>query len=396
MGFAKRVAEVLGGTVDVQGRVTAATTNTITERTTDSGVTIESVVLKDGTVDVNGTADALILDADADTTISAPTDDQIDFELNSVDHVVMKAVAAADAAATTNIVEIAFSAPVDTTGTNEHNALNIDIEIGNATGGTNTVNAIKIDNITGDAQVTETGLLCGTGFDIGIDMQGTKLELDADNDTSMIASTDDQIDVELGGVNHLVLKGVAAADAAATTNIAEIAFTSPVDTTGTNTHNGLVIDVEIGNASGGTNAVVGLQIDAITGDAQVTETAINIGSGWDSGITNASPLATGSDVTDRVSMKGIYMTPANVAVTVPAITDPDIAKVDVSVAAAFSMAPAVGDAVIAIPQEAMEANARILGCYVTATDQITVVFGSEGGNVTGGSKNFKFLVIDVT
>lgn len=104
----------------------------------------------------------------------------------------------------------------------------------------------------------------------------------------------------------------------------------------------------------------------------------------------------GSDATDRVAVKGIYMSPANVAVTVPAIIDHDIAKVDVNVASAFSMQPAVGDAVIAIPQEAMETNARILGCYVTATDQITVVFGSEGGNVAGGAKNFKFLVMDLT
>lgn len=104
----------------------------------------------------------------------------------------------------------------------------------------------------------------------------------------------------------------------------------------------------------------------------------------------------GSDATDRVVIKGHYMSPSNVAVTVPAITDPDIAKVDVSVAAAFSMQPAVGDLVYAIPQEAMEANARILGAYVTATDQVTVIFGSEGGNVTGGSKNFKFLVVDLT
>ncbi len=150
-------------------------------------------------IDLNGIADGLILDADADTTISAPSDDQIDIELKSVDHIVLKAVAVADAGATTNIQEIAFTAPVDTTGTNEHNGLNIDIEVSNSTGGTNTVNAIKIDNITGDAQVTATSLLVGTGFDIGVDMQGTKLELDADNDTSIIASTDDQIDFEVAG-----------------------------------------------------------------------------------------------------------------------------------------------------------------------------------------------------
>lgn len=107
-------------------------------------------------------------------------------------------------------------------------------------------------------------------------------------------------------------------------------------------------------------------------------------------------FAQGSNATDRVAIKGLYMSPANVAVTVPAITDPDIAKVDINVASAFSIQPAVGDFVIAAPQEAMEANARILGCYVTATDQITLVFGSEGGNVTGGAKNFKFFVVDVT
>jgi hypothetical protein len=119
--------------------------------------------------------------------------------------VVLKAVATADSAATTNIVEIAASTPIDTTGTNEHNALNIDLEIGNSSGGTNTVNAIKIDNITGDAQVTETGLMVGTGFDVGVDMQGTKLELDADNDTSIIASTDDQIDIEINGAIDFTL-----------------------------------------------------------------------------------------------------------------------------------------------------------------------------------------------
>lgn len=112
--------------------------------------------------------------------------------------------------------------------------------------------------------------------------------------------------------------------------------------------------------------------------------------------TSTGGMKVGSNATDRVAIKGLYMSPANVAVTVPAITDPDIAKVDINVASAFSIQPAVGDFVIAAPQEAMEANARILGCYVTATDQITLVFGSEGGNVTGGAKNFKFFVVDVT
>jgi len=60
-------------------------TNTIAETTGASGVTIDGVVIKDTTVDVNGAADAIILDADGDTTISSPTDDQIDVEIAGAD-----------------------------------------------------------------------------------------------------------------------------------------------------------------------------------------------------------------------------------------------------------------------------------------------------------------------
>ena len=59
--------------------------DTISEKTSANGVSIDSVTLKDGTVDVNGVSDGLILDADADTTISADTDDQIDIKIAGAD-----------------------------------------------------------------------------------------------------------------------------------------------------------------------------------------------------------------------------------------------------------------------------------------------------------------------
>lgn len=169
------------GTLEVDGAVTldgALTTN--------SSLTIGA----SGSVDLNGVADSLIVDADADTTISAPTDDQIDIELKSVDHVVLKAVATADSAATTNIGEIAFTTPVDTTGTNTHQGLVIDAEIGNASGGTNTVNLLNVDAITGDAQVTlnainigaltgtaaaEKAIVVGSGWDTGVDISSSSI-----------------------------------------------------------------------------------------------------------------------------------------------------------------------------------------------------------------------------
>lgn len=100
---------------------------------------------------------------------------------------------------------------------------------------------------------------------------------------------------------------------------------------------------------------------------------------------------------DAVGVKGRYLTAA-INVTVPPITDPDIAKVDVDISTdgALTFAAAVGDVVDAVPQEAMETNARVLNAYVIGADSIRVVFGSEGGNVTGGAKSFKFYITDLT
>lgn len=94
------------------------------------------------------------------------------------------------------------------------------------------------------------------------------------------------------------------ADSATTNNAFTTAFTTPVDTTGTNTHNGFNVSPTIGNASGGTNTFNGFNFGNVTGDAQVdvtglrigtgttlgTSNGIVIGSGWDAGITNASKM----------------------------------------------------------------------------------------------------------
>ena len=50
-----------------------------------------SLLLNAATIDLNGTADGLILDANANTTISSPTDDQIDFEIAGADDFTMTA-----------------------------------------------------------------------------------------------------------------------------------------------------------------------------------------------------------------------------------------------------------------------------------------------------------------
>ena len=54
-------------------------------------ITQASAVTAGATIDLNGGSDKLILDADADTTISADTDDQIDFKAGGTDSLVITA-----------------------------------------------------------------------------------------------------------------------------------------------------------------------------------------------------------------------------------------------------------------------------------------------------------------
>lgn len=165
-----------------------------------------------------------------------------------------------DAGAIGDSVEVAFTSPVDTVGSNTHNAYTVDLVIGNATGGTNNVRGLQIDSITGDAQVIETAINVESGWDVG-------LAVDAP-------------------VDFTYIQGI---DAGATGDTLEIAFTTPIDTAGSNTHNAVTVDISVGNATGGTNNVRALQIDSITGDAEVIETAVNIASGWDVGLAVDAP-----------------------------------------------------------------------------------------------------------
>lgn len=67
-----------GAWEQIIGAAGALVADTISELTSAAGVTIDSLLIKDGKVDLNGVAGGLILDADADTHLGASTDDQID------------------------------------------------------------------------------------------------------------------------------------------------------------------------------------------------------------------------------------------------------------------------------------------------------------------------------
>ncbi len=121
------------------------------------------------------------------------------------------------------------------------------------------------------------------------------------------------------------------ADSGTTNNAFKVALTAPVDTTGTNVHVGYDFTPTIGNASGGTNSVVGFNVGNVTGDAQVnvnalkigtgttlgTSNAIAIGSGWDAGISDASGITTSGTLTTTgaISVDGVTLN--NKALSLP-------------------------------------------------------------------------------
>lgn len=119
----------------------------------------------------------------------------------------------------------------------------------------------------------------------GLDLNGQELTLDADADTSITADTDDQVDLEIGGGDVFVFKefGATTIETTTTTRLLEILDSTPIMSDATNSMIGLNIDLGIGNSTGGTNSVYGVLVDGIEADADNTEIAIGLGSGWDTG-----------------------------------------------------------------------------------------------------------------
>jgi hypothetical protein len=148
---------------EIQSGDTTFSADTISEFTAGSGVTVDGVLLKDGKVDLNGVAGALILDADADTHIGASTDDQIDITISG----------AADFRLTANTFTALSGSAI----------------------ATNT-----ISETTADAGVTVDSVLLKDG---NVDLNGAgSILLDADGNSLLVSLEDDVVSLGIGGNSH--------------------------------------------------------------------------------------------------------------------------------------------------------------------------------------------------
>jgi hypothetical protein len=75
----------------------------------------------------------------------------------------------------------------------------IDINITNADHtGSNTIQGVDIGAITGDDQATETALMVGTGWDAGLDLNGTPVVIGADGGVTLDETSDDVVALSTG------------------------------------------------------------------------------------------------------------------------------------------------------------------------------------------------------
>lgn len=155
----------------------------VAESTGAAGVTVDGVVVKDGgltlgtsgVLDLNGEADALTLDSDGNTSISAPTDNQIDIEVNGAD----------DFRITANTFT-ALSGSTIATNT-----------IAETTGGT----GVTIDGLL----VKDAGIVAGTSGYVDLNGETGGLIWDADANTKFYPSADDVITINVAGASDFTI-----------------------------------------------------------------------------------------------------------------------------------------------------------------------------------------------
>lgn len=169
-------------------------------------------------------------------------------------------------------------------GSDDVTVFDVNLTNANHTGESNTIQVLDVANITGDDECTETAIKIGTGWDAAIT-------------ASSLSNLDGGIAVD---TSNFTVSGTTGAVATASTIGQTLvngagASANPYDYTGTlgimdSNDTFQLFDINITNAdhTGTTNVVEVMNVANITGDDHATETAINIGTGWDAAMTAAS------------------------------------------------------------------------------------------------------------
>lgn len=166
-----------------------------------------------------------------------------------------------------------------------YRALVIDVQNADHTGSGNILHGISIDAITGDTEATESAIVVGTGWDrlIQTSLTSALIEIPATGSISIFNSAANIFTVDDLSTTTQVTNAENPHGNTSGTHISLLYnFSTLTALNGSDTYSNLRIDLDNADHTGSSNNVYGLYVDAITGDAQATESAIYIDTGWDS------------------------------------------------------------------------------------------------------------------
>jgi hypothetical protein len=200
-------------------------------------------------------------------------------------------------AAAIAVLEIDLNTWTAMNGDDSTSFLFIDVDTVDHTGSNNFAYGLNIDGITADADAIEYAINIGDGWDMPVAIQDDSFNIGfgATSHAWNMQWTDRTSAVAwmqvygethpTGGTRPSVLLNAALGPANRMTMF-ELRPRAGLAMNGSDTMRGMFIDItDTINHTGVSNFLYGLDIDGITGDADATETAINIGDGWDYALT---------------------------------------------------------------------------------------------------------------
>lgn len=300
------------GNVDIEGTLDVNSTSDLKGDLADSGGTL---TIADN-AKVDGQADTTQFTVEGNATQTSPLIRAQKSDATAV--MLVKQPPAADFDENMALLYLAGTMPNSTSGTNYLQGIRVDLASG-IPGGTSTnyLYGVQIDNIPAPhASVEEIGLSIQEGWDTALQTLG-KVVIDGSADAiqltvqGYVTQTNALVVVEeSGGTDVVTIKQSPAADAdGGIMALATVAGTMPNNTTGSTMMRGLDISLDAGNPSGGTNALYGVYVNGISGDAQSDETGMYIADGWDIGLNVGSNVIQQTLGVENIGLPSVICTP---------------------------------------------------------------------------------------
>tara|TARA_A100001011_G_scaffold198172_1_gene206491 strand:+ start:2066 stop:3703 length:1638 start_codon:yes stop_codon:yes gene_type:complete len=210
-----------------------------------------------------------VLDADGDTTITADTDDQIDIKIAGADDFQFTANTFTAQSGSTIAAQALTATTLTTSSTVDIQGQELILDADNDT----SITADTDDQIDFKVGGSDEYQLTATKLDI----KGNELVLDADGDTSITADTDDQIDFKTGGTDRARIDSSGRIIKGHTGSITTGSRASAVQITGTSAADSSLSIMRFNSSGGAAELILGQSRNSSIGGNTIVQNGDNVG-----------------------------------------------------------------------------------------------------------------------